>query len=172
MRAFSDDSVAVQNALISPRILCRLLCQNIGDQIQRFDITVQESGILLCDTAQGAIGITDLRGAKHDRKIGGDACLGEGMGAEIGSAGKLKIHPLISLVQFFYKIIQEICKLGFGQRWGDFEKLCALKEPVYMLFQGKNAVIEPPAGYGFITDENNRLLRDERGAYLLENKEE
>lgn len=46
--------------------------------------------------------------------------------------------------------------------------------PITLLLmrKGKNAVIEPPTGYGFITDENNRLLRDERGAYLLENKEE
>lgn len=46
--------------------------------------------------------------------------------------------------------------------------------PITLLLmrKGKNAVIEPPSGYGFITDENNRLLRDERGAYLLENKEE
>ena len=46
--------------------------------------------------------------------------------------------------------------------------------PITLLLmrKGKNAVIEPPAGYGFIADESNRLLRDERGAYLLENKEE
>lgn len=59
-------------------------------------------------------------------------------------------------------------------------KLAALKplpqdnNPITLLLmrKGKNAVIEPPAGYGFIADESNRLLRDERGAYLLENKEE
>ncbi|MBQ7385052.1 MAG: hypothetical protein IJW04_00920 [Ruminococcus sp.] len=46
--------------------------------------------------------------------------------------------------------------------------------PITLLLmrKGKNAVIEPPAGYGFIADENNRLLRDERGAYLIENKED
>ena len=46
--------------------------------------------------------------------------------------------------------------------------------PITLLLmrKGKNAVIEPPTGYGFIADESNRLLRDERGAYLLENKEE
>ena len=59
-------------------------------------------------------------------------------------------------------------------------KLAALKplpqdnNPITLLLirKGKNAVIEPPTGYGFIADESNRLLRDERGAYLLENKEE
>ena len=59
-------------------------------------------------------------------------------------------------------------------------KLAALKplpqdnNPITLLLmrKGKNAVIEPPTGYGFIADESNRLLRDERGAYLLENKDE
>ena len=59
-------------------------------------------------------------------------------------------------------------------------KLAALKplpqdnNPITLLLmrKGKNVVIEPPTGYGFIADESNRLLRDERGAYLLENKEE
>ena len=59
-------------------------------------------------------------------------------------------------------------------------KLAALKplpqdnNPITLLLmrKGKNAIIEPPTGYGFIADESNRLLRDERGAYLLENKEE
>ena len=46
--------------------------------------------------------------------------------------------------------------------------------PITLLLmrKGKIAVIEPPTGYAFIADENNRLLRDERGAYLIENKEE
>lgn len=32
--------------------------------------------------------------------------------------------------------------------------------------------LEPPAGSAFLADENQRLLRDERGAYLIENKED
>ena len=32
--------------------------------------------------------------------------------------------------------------------------------------------LEPPTGSVFLTDENQRLLRDERGAYLIENKED
>ena len=59
-------------------------------------------------------------------------------------------------------------------------KLAALKplpqdnnpKTLLLMLKGKNAVIEPPTGYGFIADESNRLLRAERGAYLLENKEE
>lgn len=45
--------------------------------------------------------------------------------------------------------------------------------PITLLLmrKGKNAVVEPPTGYAFIADENNRLLRDERGAYLI-NKED
>lgn len=46
--------------------------------------------------------------------------------------------------------------------------------PITLLLmrKGKSKVIEPPAGSVFLADENNRLLRDERGAYLLENKED
>ena len=45
--------------------------------------------------------------------------------------------------------------------------------PITLLLmrKGKNAVIEPPTGYGFITDENNKLLRDERGAYLIDKED-
>lgn len=46
--------------------------------------------------------------------------------------------------------------------------------PITLLLMrhGKNTVIEPPNGYVFITDETGKLLRDERGAYLLEIKED
>lgn len=46
--------------------------------------------------------------------------------------------------------------------------------PIALLLmrKGKSKVIEPPAGSAFLADENQRLLRDERGAYLIENKED
>lgn len=46
--------------------------------------------------------------------------------------------------------------------------------PIHILLRrkGKSTIAEPPAGYAFLTDERKRLLRDERGAYLVENKED
>jgi len=41
-----------------------------------------------------------------------------------------------------------------------------------LLLRHGSVVLEPPAGFTFIVDENNKLLRDERGAYLLDIKEE
>lgn len=41
-----------------------------------------------------------------------------------------------------------------------------------LLRHGKNIIIEPPEGYVFLSDESEKLLRDERGAYLLINKED
>lgn len=42
-----------------------------------------------------------------------------------------------------------------------------------LLLWHRGVTPEPPEGFEFIADENNKLLRDERGAYLLEiSKEE
>jgi hypothetical protein len=43
--------------------------------------------------------------------------------------------------------------------------------PIALLLtcKGKTA---PPAGFQLLTDEEQRLLRDERGAYLIANKED
>lgn len=45
--------------------------------------------------------------------------------------------------------------------------------PITLLLMrmGKGALV-PPDGKVFLTDEKQRLLRDERGAYLIENKED
>ncbi len=46
--------------------------------------------------------------------------------------------------------------------------------PITLLLmrKGKSKAVDPPVGSVFLADENNRLLRDERGAYLIENKED
>lgn len=41
-----------------------------------------------------------------------------------------------------------------------------------LLLRHGNVTLEPPGGFTFIADENNKLLRDERGAYLLDHKED
>ena len=111
--AFGNDSIAMKDTFISACLLSCLLCQNVGEQIQGFCVTVQETGVLSCNTAQGAVGIADFPGPKHDREIGGNAFCGEGMGTEIGSAGKLEINPLIAVLQLFDQRVQKIGKLGF-----------------------------------------------------------
>lgn len=40
-----------------------------------------------------------------------------------------------------------------------------------MLRSGRGVVVTPPAGYEFLTDESNRILRDERRNYLIDRKE-
>lgn len=40
-----------------------------------------------------------------------------------------------------------------------------------MLRSGKDVVVTPPAGYDLLTDERNRLLRDEQRNYLTDRKE-
>lgn len=40
-----------------------------------------------------------------------------------------------------------------------------------MLCSGKDAVVTPPAGYDLLTDERNRILRDEQRNYLTDRKE-
>jgi hypothetical protein len=41
-----------------------------------------------------------------------------------------------------------------------------------LLLKQGNTIIEPPDGFVFIADENQKLLRDERGAYLLDHEED
>lgn len=41
-----------------------------------------------------------------------------------------------------------------------------------LLRRSKGGTITPPANYQFLTDEKARLLRDERGAYLIDQKED
>ncbi len=40
-----------------------------------------------------------------------------------------------------------------------------------MLHSGKDVVVVPPAGYELLTDERNRILRDEQRNYLTDRKE-
>ena len=46
--------------------------------------------------------------------------------------------------------------------------------PISVLLRNarKSGQIDPPAGYQLLTDEKQRLLRDERGAYLIDREEE
>ena len=41
-----------------------------------------------------------------------------------------------------------------------------------MLRSGKDVVVTPPDGFQLLTDEQQRLLRDERGAYLIDREED
>lgn len=41
-----------------------------------------------------------------------------------------------------------------------------------LLRRGRGEVIVPPDGYALLVEESNKLLRDERGAYLIEQKED
>lgn len=41
-----------------------------------------------------------------------------------------------------------------------------------LLRHGKAVIVEPPEGYALLSEETGKLLRDERGAYLLINNEE
>ena len=41
-----------------------------------------------------------------------------------------------------------------------------------LLRRGSGTVIVPPDGYALLVEESNKLLRDERGAYLIEQKED
>lgn len=56
--------------------------------------------------------------------------------------------------------------------------LAALSRPkdnnpitLLLMRMGKGELV-PPTGTVFLTDEKQRLLRDERGAFLIENKED
>ena len=40
-----------------------------------------------------------------------------------------------------------------------------------LLRHGSGGEVEPPEGYALLVEESNKLLRDERGSYLIEQEE-
>ena len=132
--AFGDDLTPVEHSLRAPGAVRPLGGHHIAEQIQGFDVAVEEAGVLLVVKTDEDVGVGDDLGTNQHPQLAGQV-LGIGVAAVFHAAAHLPVYEAGLALHLPRQPGKKLAQRPLFHGNVDIQQPCAGVKPVKMVFQ-------------------------------------
>ena len=138
--AFGDDLTPVEHGLRAPGAVRPLGGHDIAEQIQGFDVAVEEAGVLLVVQTDGDIGVGDDLGTNQHPQFAGQI-FGIGVASRLHAPAHLPVYEAAFALHLPCQLGEKLAQCLLFHRNMDIQQTGAGVKSVQMVFQQENGAV-------------------------------